>query len=298
MAAIALVTVLFNSDSVLEGFFKSLSIQTFTDFHLYLVDNTPNPHTDDLLLQLSKTFNINNYTHIKNDSNVGIAKGNNQGVELSLRENCLYTLLLNNDIEFYQADLLKDMYLHASKYNEALIIPKILYYGTNKIWMAGGRLFKYSGKTIHIRDLEDDDPGHDKPSYFEYAPTCFMLIDNHLFRKIGMMDENYFVYYDDTDFIYRAVIAGYKVYYMPNLQVMHKVSTSTGGGSSLFTIYYTNRNRIYFLRKNFKGIKKLLPLAVTLTTRVGKSFLYNRRQTESMWKAVVRGFKMKIDSNG
>jgi len=107
------------------------------------------------------------------------------------------------------------------------------------------------------------------------------------------MDESYFVYYDDTDFIYRAVNKGYKIFYMPDLEVMHKVSSSTGGSESLFTIYYTNRNRVYFLRKNFKGVKKLLPLVYTLVTRVGKSLVYDKKQRESMWKAVFAGFKMK-----
>ena len=111
------------------------------------------------------------------------------------------------------------------------------------------------------------------------------------------MDENYFVYYDDTDFIYRAVKAGYKIFYMPTLEVMHKVSTSTGGAESLFTIYYTNRNRIYFLRKNFKGFNKLVPLTFTLVTRLMKSLVYNKKQSLSMWKAILAGFKMKVNGN-
>ena len=273
MAKIGLVTVLFNSESVLEGFIKSLSIQTFPDYHLYLIDNTPGPETDRLLDQLIKQYPIENYTHIKNDSNVGIAKGNNQGIELSLNEGCEYTLLLNNDIEFHQNQLFKDICTYALENKEDLIIPKIFYYGTNKIWMAGGTLQKYSGKTTHVGDHAENNGEFDQPAYFEYAPTCFMLIKNSVFKKTGIMDENYFVYYDDTDFIYRAVKAGYKIFYMPTLEVMHKVSTSTGGAESLFTIYYTNRNRIYFLRKNFKGFNKLVPLTFTLVTRLMKSLV-------------------------
>lgn len=297
MVKIGLVTVLFNSDSVLEGFIKSLSIQTFLDYHLYLIDNTPGSETDRLLDQLFKRYPTINYTHIKNDSNVGIAKGNNQGIELSLKHGCRYTLLLNNDIEFYQTELFKDIYTYALENKEDLIIPKIFYFGTNKIWMAGGTLQRYSGKTTHVGDHSENNGEFDQPAYFEYAPTCFMLLKNSVFKKIGMMDESYFVYYDDTDFIYRAVKAGYKIFYMPTLEVMHKVSTSTGGAESLFTIYYTNRNRIYFLRKNFKEFSKLIPLTFTLVTRLGKSLVYNKKQSISMWKAILAGFKMKVNGN-
>ena len=297
MAKIGLVTVLFNSESVLEGFIKSLSIQTFLDYHLYLIDNTPGPETDRLIVRLFKQYPNVDYTHIKNDSNVGIAKGNDQGIELSLKHGCEYTLLLNNDIEFYQKDLLKEIYTCATEKGEDLIIPKIFYFGTNKIWMAGGTLQKYSGKTTHVGDHAENNGEFDQPAYFEYAPTCFMLIKNSVFKKIGIMDESYFVYYDDTDFIYRAIKAGYKIWYMPTLEVMHKVSTSTGGAESLFTIYYTNRNRIYFLRKNFKGLTKLIPLTFTLVTRLGKSLVYNKKQSISMWKAILAGFKMKVNGN-
>jgi len=293
MAEIGLVTVLFNSNDVLDGFLKSLSIQTFANYHLFLIDNTPGNETDELLNKLFEKYNNINYTHIKNEVNEGIAKGNNQGIILSANLGTNYTLLLNNDIEFYQKDLLKKIHNCALEKNESLIIPKIFYYGTNQIWMAGGKLFEYSGKTIHIGDHSENDPAYNKAANFTYAPTCFMLINNDVFKKVGLMDESYFVYYDDTDFIYRAVNKGYKIFYMPDLEVMHKVSSSTGGSESLFTIYYTNRNRVYFLRKNFKGVKKLLPLVYTLVTRVGKSLVYDKKQRESMWKAVFAGFKMK-----
>src|ERR1700744_1410575 len=118
MGKLGLVTVLYKCDDVLEGFFKSLSLQDFRDYHLYLIDNSPSLHTDLLVSNLINEYPITAYTHIKNDQNVGVARGNNQGIELSLIENSEYVLLLNNDIEFYQPFLIGEMIKYARDKDE------------------------------------------------------------------------------------------------------------------------------------------------------------------------------------
>lgn len=295
MAKIGLVTVLFNSNDVLDGFLRSLSIQSFTDYHLFLVDNTVSDQSDKLLNDLLLKYSITAYTHIKNDGNFGVAKGNNQGIELSLKLNTEFTILLNNDIEFDQPDFLELMYNKAVSNNEMMIIPKIYFWDSRKIWMAGGRFSYLRGITFHEGEGDDDGPLYQKDKYFDYAPTCFMIINNKLFDEIGIMDEKYFVYFDDTDFIFRAFKKGYKVLMMHNLHVLHKVSSSTGGSESPFSIYYGTRNRIYFIRKNFNYFNYFRALGFTICTRIIKHFQYNTIQKEKMWKGFKEGFQIKND---
>src|ERR1700712_764043 len=109
MPKIGLVTVLYKCDDVLEDFFKSLSLQTYKDYFLYIFDNSPSIETDACVLRLSKQFPIPGLIHIKSTSNVGIAKGNNTGIQMALENNCDYVLLLNNDITFYEPDFFKSM---------------------------------------------------------------------------------------------------------------------------------------------------------------------------------------------
>jgi GT2 family glycosyltransferase len=291
MTKIGLVTVLFNSDSLLDGFFKSLSVQTFKDYHLYLIDNTSNDVTDELIIKLTNKYKLTNYTHLKNPDNAGVAKGNNQGIELSLRECTTHTLLLNNDIEFDQPYLLENILAEAKKSGEAMLIPKIYFYDTRKIWMAGGA-FLPRGTAIHVGEGDDDGPKYNNEGYFNYAPTCFILINNLVFEKIGLMDEKYFVYYDDTDFMYRAFKKGYKIKLLPQLHVYHKVSSITGGAESLFSIYYGNRNRIYYIGKNFKGIYYGYAMAFTLITRIVKYLRYNKNQKERLMDGMRAGFDL------
>lgn len=289
MKETGLVTVLFKSDNVLDGFIKSLSIQNYKDYHLFIIDNSPSLETDQLLKELSIKYVFSQFTHIKNENNEGVAKGNNQGIQLSLEAETKYTLLLNNDIEFEDPSLLTNL-LEQSK-NENLVIPKILYYDTRKIWVAGGKFILYKGIIEHFGDGAESSE-YNEEIYCSYSPTCFMLIKNDVFKKIGIMDEKYFVYYDDTDFIYRAYVEGYQIKYLPNLVVLHKVSSSTGGNDSPFSIYYSNRNRIYFIKKNFKGFNYVLAMFITLITRIWKYYKYSKNEKQKLYGAIVDGLKM------
>lgn len=294
---IGLVTVLYQSEGVLPGFFSSLSAQSFEGYHLYLIDNSPRSDSEDTIRDLNARYPLAGYTYIANAENKGVAYGNNQGIELSLAAGCTHTLLLNNDIEFEQPDLLHDIYIHAVKRGEQMIVPKILFYDTRKIWMAGGRLLKWRGYTSHVGGLQPDGPAYNTPAYFDYAPTCFMLIDNKLFNEIGLMDSTYFVYFDDTDFVYRAIKRKHAVYYMPHLTVLHKESTATGGIRSPFFMHYFNRNRIYFVRKNFRGLQRYVALFVTGLAVLRNVIRYDRKSRRLLINAVKEGLSLKIPIN-
>lgn len=292
MAKVGLVTVLFHSDNVLEGFISSLSNQTLDDYYLYIIDNTVNKETDKLLYDLLVCYGITKYVHLRNPGNYGVAKGNNQGIELSISDGNEYTLLLNNDIEFFDSDTIESLITVAKEKKEMIVVPKIFYHNTTVIWMAGGHFIKYRGVTVHVGEGMYDAPSFDTPSHFDYAPTCFMLINNLVFGDVGLMDENYFVYYDDTDFIYRSVEKGYKIFYYPKVQVFHKVSFSTGGNESLFSIYYGARNRIYFIFKNINWRFRFITLAYVITTSVIKLFKYNNHKRKQLVKGLIDGYTL------
>ena len=129
-------------------------------------------------------------------------------------------------------------------------VPKIYFAGTNKLWFAGGKFNRFYGTTRHFGLRKDDSPKYNKQKEIEYAPTCFMLINAECFNDVGIMDERFFVYYDDTDFVFRSVIKNKKkLLYVPDSCIWHKVSYSTGSDSD-FGTYYRLRNRIFFAKKH------------------------------------------------
>lgn len=292
MEKVGLVTVLFNSADVLPGFFKSLSHQNFENYWLYIIDNSLDELSYQSSVELIEKYGMKNVTLIKNADNVGVAKGNNQGIELALENACEYVLLLNNDIEFQDPELLSKMLGVAKSRGEKLVVPKIYFFDSGKIWCAGGDINNWTGTTTHRGEGEPDNGQYDKDGRVNYAPTCFMLIHKSVFSTIGMMDEKYFVYYDDTDFVWRANHTGFGIYYWAAGEVMHKVSSSTGGSASAFTTYYAQRNRLYFIRKNFGFFMKLISLSYYFATRLLKWQLFTKKLRKPFFSAVADGLKM------
>jgi GT2 family glycosyltransferase len=152
--------------------------------------------------------------------------------------------------------------------------------------------------TPHIGMLCADGSRFDTPGYTSYAPTCFMLLDSTVFARVGLMDERYFVYYDDSDFVWRMNGAGLRIRYVPQSVVRHKVSTSTGGDRSPFTLYYTSRNRIFFIRKNLRGLKRAFALTYVLTTRLVNAARLPKPLASRLWAGVKDGLRMPIESDG
>ena len=96
MEKIGLVTITYNAESVLTSFLECVWAQTYKNFILYIVDNESTDNTLSILKnQADARLEI-----IQNNTNLGVAAANNQGIKKALSDNCSQILLLNNDIEF------------------------------------------------------------------------------------------------------------------------------------------------------------------------------------------------------
>jgi GT2 family glycosyltransferase len=254
-AKVGVVTVTYNSAKVIDGFLTSLLAQTFQNFILYVVDNIS---SDETLARLA-TYRDARIRVIANPDNRGIAEGNNQGIRAALEDGCSLILLLNNDTEF-EPKLLERLVAGIDRTASDMVAPKILFHhDQNKIWSAGGGLDArraYSG--FHHGYGETDRGQFDQARPVQHAPACCLLIRENVFRRIGVMDDRYFAYVEDTDFCYRAMRAGLTITYLPEARMLHKAHSLTGGLFSPFMMRYTTRNRTYFMLKHFGRGRGLL----------------------------------------
>lgn len=292
MAKLALITILYNSDEVLEDFFKSISIQTFKDYKLYIIDNSSKDSTIREIDRCKNIYPISELVYINSGGNIGVAAGNNIGIKQAIQDNSEHLLILNNDILIEQSFVFERMFQRASK--EDLITPKILYYDTRKIWMAGGYLDHFRALGVHYGMKKENNQFKKDSGYVTYSPTCFLWVRAGVFKKIGMMDEKYFAYYDDTDFALRAIRAGFKIWYESDIYLLHKVSSSSGGDDSPFYIYYGNRNKLYYIRKNYKGVSKIFSIVYTIFSRFIFFMKYNKSGKKKLIEAMKDGFKMSV----
>ena len=254
---IGVVTVTYNSASVVCGFMESLLSQSHTEFILYVVDNASSDET----LKRVASHSDSRVVVIRSSSNVGVAEGNNIGIHAALNDKCDYILLLNNDTVFDSA-LVAELLRGIQRHKCDMAVPKILYFDQpEKIWCAGGYFSRLRASARHYGNGLKDDGKFDQARAVSYSPTCCMLIRQNVFGRIGFMDSNYFVYFDDTDFCYRAHGAGLKLFYVPTARLLHKVGSLTGGESD-FYYFYTIRNHVYYLLKHFRRWQALLYFSV------------------------------------
>lgn len=290
MPTFGLVTVLYNSADMLSGFFSSLDAQDRKDFALYAIDNAS---ADDSVaafrsLAASSAFPCE---LVENKTNAGVAAANNQGIAMALEAGCDYVALLNNDIEF-PGDTLSRLHAAAERSGCDMVAPKVKYHDTGKIWFAGGGFSAFKGISVHWHHAEDLAAYGLAQREIAYAPTCFVLVRRGVFEDVGLMDERYFVYFDDTDFMRRAKRAGKRILYLPEPLISHKASASTGGTMSDFSIRFLARNRILFLRKSYAWPRRILYYSVYFLTLAAKSIRFDERQRKLLAKAVKEGFAL------
>jgi GT2 family glycosyltransferase len=290
---IGVVTVTYNSASVLTDFLSCLAVQTYQEFTLFAVDNA----SRDATLSILHNCHDPHIRIISNSENRGVAAANNQGIRAAFEAGCSSVLLINNDTEF-GSTMIADLEQGLVRYAVGMTCPKIMYYDhPERIWAAGGKFQRWRGyRSVHLGDGENDLGQYDQARLVSYVPTCCVLIKKEVFDKVGMMDEHYFVYWDDTDFMYRAMKAGIRLMYLPEVKLLHKVGSLTGGATSPFAIHYGTRNSLYFLLKHF-GIILTVPWLVLneiiwcqklILNRKPKSWFATKqaavRESFSMWR--------------
>ncbi len=288
---IGVVTVTYNSAAVLPDFISSIASQDGVDFTIYVIDNASSDESADILASIGDA----RFQLIRNDANVGVAAANNQGIKLALAEGCSHVLLLNNDTAFGPG-FFRGMLHECAAGGHAIVVPKIHYFHEpQKIWCAGGGLYGLRGySTWHRGEGEIDRGQFDTAEITAYASTCCMLIRSDVFSVVGLMDERYFVYYDDTDFVLRCRRVGIGIWYFPSATMRHNVSALTGGRKSDFTLRMMTRNKIYFMRKHMPGVTFVLYTAVYTLYLIAR-WLFGRESWNGLLlrlRAVTEGSRL------
>lgn len=201
-----------------------------------------------------------NISIIENNENIGFSKAVNLGLNKALKLCCSYVILVNNDTIF-SPNLINDLVNCAKENPKAgLVSPKIYFakgfefhkerYKKEEIgkiiWYAGGII---DWKNIYAghRGVDEVDSGQfDEIGETSFSTGCCMLITKEAIEKIGYLDKEYFLYFEDVDYSLRAKRAGFQVIYNPKAFLWHKNAASSGKPGSVLHQYYLTRNRLYF----------------------------------------------------
>jgi GT2 family glycosyltransferase len=287
---VGVITVTYNSAKVIDEFMISLLAQTHREFTVFVVDNASQDDT----LRRVKGCKDERVNVIANGENLGFAEGTNQGIRASLAAGCDSVLLINNDTSFGPR-LLDRLVGSLEKFQCDMAAPKMKYFDRkDRIWAAGGTFQRFTGcRNILFGHRELDRGQHDVAKRVTYSPGCCLLIRLSVFERVGLMDDRFFVYWEETDFLLRAAKAGVVMFYNPDAVIYHKVSSLTGGLRSSFTIFYSTRNRVYYIRKHFGRLEALwLLIGFQLYLSIRYGFTGSWTELRNAERAFLKGLQL------
>ena len=193
------------------------------------------------------------------NENVGFAAGNNAGIKCALKYNPDYILLLNNDTVVSNT-CLQDFVSKSREYDDSVVITSKIVYFDIFIYKISEYILGIGKKDSNIYNVE---------SQVEYVTGCVMFMSTEIFKRIGYMKEDYFLYYEDADYCCQIRECGVKLIYSPDIVIQHKESRSTNRGSNLYNYYilrnylkyintYSDRKVHYLFRKFLLSLKEVL----------------------------------------
>lgn len=193
---------------------------------IILVDNGS---TDDTVEVITERFP--EVTIITSPSNLGFAGGNNLGIERALTEGADYVCLLNNDTAVDPHFLEELLRFAAADPRAGILGSRILYYDRpDMIWSYGIAVNRISGRIYTTYNNRKDSEISGVITQVDAVSGAAMLLKREMLQEVGLLDEDYYLYFEDVDLCLRARRMGYKIVTVSSSRVRHKVSGSMGGG--------------------------------------------------------------------
>ncbi len=304
MAKVSIIILNWNGKKDTMECLKSLRKLHYKNFNLEVIV-VDNGSTDGSADDFKKVTGFSDFKVLENKENIGFAAGNNTGIKQALAGGADYIMLLNNDT-VVKEDLVEKFLEAADRHKKAgILTPKIYFYPGfefhkdryNKtergrvLWYAGG-VIDWDNVYASNYGVDDTDIGqYSKELEYDFATGACMFVRREVFEKVGLFDERYYLYLEDTEFSQRAKRSGWKIIFVPDAIVWHKVSQSSAIGGGL-NDYFITRNRLLFGMSFASGKTKraLLKEAARLALRGrewqkrGARDFFMRRFKKGTWK--------------
>lgn len=219
MIEISIIIINFNTKDLLVSCLNSVLISSpKVKYEIIIVDNG----STDGSVEAVEKFKKKNINIIQNENNYGFAKANNQGIK---KASSKYILLLNSDT-YVKKETIDKMYEFAKKTSDAGVIGAKLLNPNGTSQASCFRFPSYKNAINQYwfgkeRLLDKYFPSGDQPSEVDAVVGAAFLITPQALKKVGLLDEKYFFFYEDLDYCRRVSRVGLKVYFLPSALVVH-----------------------------------------------------------------------------
>ncbi len=249
----------YNGKKVLQSCIGSVLKTDYPDFEIVLVDNCS---TDGSIEEAEAAFQgLKNLKIIKNPRPLFYAGGNNVGFSHARGK---YVVFLNSDTEV-DPQWLKELARGFRNEGVGAVSPKVVYYSNPATIDNVGQDLDIFGFGFGRGTNQKDSNRFNEPTEIFSASGVAMAARRDILQRVGVFDDKFIFYYEDTDLSWRIRLSGYKIMVVPRARVYHKVSQTTRRYSAIKELSYNARkNRIATMFRNYAFINLFLFLPVTL----------------------------------
>jgi GT2 family glycosyltransferase len=232
--------------------------------------------------------------HLRSNENLGFSGGNNLGIRYALEHGCEHILLLNSDTVITKSFLEPLVERLLSDPKIGAVGGKIYYYppafgGHDKIIWYAGSFQKWHTGFHHYGESEKDRGQYDTAAQTEYVCGCLMLMRGDVIWEIGGLSNEYFVYWEESDWCLRARELGYSCWYEPRSVIYHNFKSAVKGEETALYSYMQTRNSFIFAKHHFHGFLLLRHLFFYPIYLFYRWLSMERKRNTAGAKALVRG---------
>ncbi|MEX2115994.1 MAG: glycosyltransferase family 2 protein [Bacteroidota bacterium] len=240
--SVAIIMINFNRvDDTIECI-RSLQRCEYPAFSILLIDNGSTDGSEARLRSELPDIPL-----LAAGENLGYTGGVNLGLEQHSSKEADYVLILNNDT-IVEPDFLDHLVAAMEEQQHAAAACGTIYchHDREKIWYAGGRLIPWRGIAVHEHKGQKlPRVGLNGVRSVSFVTGCMIILRTSMLADIGKEDERFFMYLDDIEFSARIMRKGYRLLYVPQSVIYHKV---LGEKESPFKLYYSARNRLLLIQ--------------------------------------------------
>jgi len=255
MIKLSVIVINYNTPEMTERAIKRLrECESALASEIILIDNNS---TEKLSPSTVTTLSVK---YIENQENVGFARAVNQGLNCASGE---YILLLNSDVLIENGAVGKLIAFLENKPQAGVVGPKMVY-SDRGTQVSFGYFPNFLREFARLSTLYKIIPYGTLAANTRFNRSLFqaggevdwlsggcLLIRRTLIDQIGPLDERYFFGVEDIDFCFRTKQSGFKVFYLPQAQVIHHHGFSSGGPRTIKKMEMERDNLDYFLKKNY-----------------------------------------------
>ncbi len=232
-----IVILNYNGKDVIKKCLASVFKVDYPNFEVVIVDN----NSSDGSFEMAKST-FSKASFIKNEENLGFSAGNNIGIRFAIERMADYVLILNPDTEVEKDFLVKLVEEGEKDKNTGIISPVIFSEVTKEAWFSCGKINWLRMRSWHERGIKKEE------SYqTEFITGCAMLVKKEVFKKIGLFDENFFLYWEDVDFSLRAKKAGFKNRTVSSSWIYHSEESEKNNKNKTYWLVFSG---LLFFEKN------------------------------------------------